>query len=462
MNMKKLSRKKKVLYGICIVVVLAIVVLAATKKHSGNGIKVIAEKVQKRTIIETVSANGKIQPEVEVKITPYISGEVIEIYVREGDRVKAGDLLAVIDPEIYKTNYEQLAAGLEMQKANLASTKALLAQAKARLVNAEESYKRNKKLFEEKVISVSDFDNIQASYEVAKAEAAAAEESVKAAQYTVNGSAAALKEAQENLSRTTIAAPTDGTVSKLSVEKGERVTGASQFSPGTEIMRIANLSSMEVNVEVNENDIVRVSLGDTSTIEVDAYLNKKFLGVVTEIATSAETQGTSADQVTNFNVKIRILPESYKDIIPTDTLIKSPFRPGMSATVDIQTESAKNVLSIPIQAVTARVDTTAKKAGEGEAKKEGEGGFDNPYEETVVTKKAEEVEEIVFLLDGNKAKKVVVKTGIQDNTYIQITEGLDEGVEVITGPYRAVSKKLKDGDEVKKVDKAELYASEEE
>jgi len=441
------KRKKIFIWGGIIIFVI-IIILAVTKKRGSAGIKVTTEQVQKRTIVETVSANGKIQPEVEVKISPYISGEVVELYVKEGDEVQEGELLAKIDPEIYISNYERIEASLQMQKANLANSKARLAQSQAQFVKAQEDFKRNKQLFEQNVISQSDFDGATSAFEVAKEEVTAARENVKAAEFSVSSSQASLKEAKENLTRTAIYAPNNGTVSRLSVEKGERVTGASQFSSGTEIMRIANLERMVVDVEVNENDIVRVSMEDTCIIEVDAYLNDKFKGIVTEIATSANITGVSADQVTNFEVKILILESSYKQLIKKDNYIKSPFRPGMSATVDIQTETAPNILTVSIQAVTTRADTT----GKSDTKRDEE----NEDEETE-EKKDEELQEYVFLYEDEIAEMQKVETGIQDNMYIQILEGLEEGQEIIVGPYRAVSKKLKDGDEVKKVDKKDLF-----
>ncbi len=285
---------------------------------------------------------------------------MVELNVIEGDKVKKGDLLAKIDPEIYISNYERIEASLQMQKANLANAKARLAQSQAQFIKSEEDYKRNKKLFDQNVISQSDFDGASSAFTVAKEEVTAAKENVNAAEFSVNSAEASLREAKENLTRTSIYAPNDGTVSRLSIEKGERVTGASQFSSGTEIMRIANLERMIVIVEVNENDIVRVSIYDTCLIEVDAYLNTKFKGIVTEIATSANVTGISADQVTNFEVKILILEDSYKNLVGEKDIIKSPFRPGMSATVDIQTETAPNILTVPIQAVTTRADTTEK------------------------------------------------------------------------------------------------------
>ena len=358
------SKKRIFIWGGLILIILILVIAVSQKKGSAE-IKVTTELAESRTIIESVSANGKIQPEVDVKISPYISGEVVELYVKEGDEVAKNDLLAKIDPEIYISNFERIEASLQMQKANMATASARLAQAQAQFIKAQEDFKRNKQLFEENVISQSDFDAATSAFAVAKGEVTAAEENVKAAEFSVSSSEASLREAKENLTRTSIYAPNDGTVSRLSIEKGERVTGASQFSSGTEIMRIANLARMVVLVEVNENDIVRVSMFDTCIIEVDAYLEHKFKGIVTEIATSANITGVSADQVTNFEVKILILEDSYQELVDEADLIKSPFRPGMSATVEIQTETAHNIITIPIQAVTTRADTTNKRIIQG-------------------------------------------------------------------------------------------------
>ncbi|RLD61374.1 MAG: efflux transporter periplasmic adaptor subunit [Bacteroidetes bacterium] len=456
--MSKSKSKKFIIWGGAIVVI-ALVILAITKKQSGTAVKVTAEMAEKRTLIETVAANGKIQPEVEVKISPYISGEVVELYVKEGEEVKGGDLLAKIDPEIYKSAYARSEASLQMQRANLANAKARLAQTQAQFSKAKQDFKRNKKLYNENVISESDFDAATSAHEVAKEEVSAAKENVKSAEYSISSAEASLKEANENLTRTAIYAPTDGTVSALSIEKGERVTGASQFSSGTEIMRIANLERMVVKVEVNENDIVRVSLMDTCLIEVDAYLNRKFKGIVTEIATSANVLGVSADQVTNFEVKILILQGSYSDLVKDDSYIKSPFRLGMSATVDIQTETASNVLTVPIQAVTTRADTSERKNRKMKDEDEDE-GEDGEMVQEEDEKKMEELKEYVFLYEDGEAKITSVKTGVQDNMHIQILEGIEEGQEIITGPYRAVSKKLKHKDKVEKVDKEDLFKKE--
>ncbi|MBK7172134.1 MAG: efflux RND transporter periplasmic adaptor subunit [Bacteroidales bacterium] len=454
--------KKKNLIRILIGLAVVILIVFAIAKKKGwigkpDEIKVATELVQKRTIVETVSANGKIAPEVEVKLSPDVSGEIIELYIIEGEQVKPGQLLAKINPEIYISTYDRTVAALNTQQANLANAKARLAQVKSQFVNGKNSFERNQKLHNEKAISDAEFESSKSAYEVAQAEVDAAEESIRAAAFNVKSAEAGVKEAKENLSKTTIFAPVGGTISKLNIEKGERVAGASQFSSGTEILRIANLQTMEVKVDVNENDIVRVNQNDTALVEVDAYQNRKFKGIVTEISTSANTTGVSADQVTNFEVKIRILPESYKDLVSADKPNISPFRPGMSATVDIQTESVSNVLTVPIQAVTTRVDSAKVKEKEIADKEKRDSGKETEEEAAAAKKVVNDFQEIVFVYENGKTKMVKVKTGIQDNAYIQVIQGLKEKDEVITAPYSAISKKLKEGDIVKKVDKKDLY-----
>jgi HlyD family secretion protein len=450
-------KKRKLLIIIAAAVVLVVIIALVIKKSQNtNSTKVATEIVESRTIIETVSANGKIQPAKDVKISPYISGEVVELFVKEGDFVEKGTKLAKIDPEIYISTYEKIDAALKTAQANEANTKARVAQSKSQFTKAQLDFNRSETLWEKQVISDADFEAAKSAYEVAKADVEAAEESYKSSQFQVSSARASLKEAKENLNRTSIYAPNDGTVSKLSVEVGERVTGASQFSAGTEIMRIANLDILEVNVEVNENDIVRVSLFDTAVIEVDAYLDHDFKGLVTEIATSANTTGVSADQVTNFDVKITMLKESYEDLIKPENPIPSPFRPGMSATVEIQTETASNIITIPIQAVTTRADTTGRIKSSREKREEMQGKDDKS------TMMDEKVDEYVFLFKDDVAKLTKVETGVQDNTYIQILSGLSEGDEVIVSPYRAVSKTLKNDDAVEKVKKEELFSSDDE
>ncbi len=450
------TKKNRIWIIIVLVVVLGgIIVLAIKKGQNSKSVKVATEKVEARKIVETVAANGKIQPAKDVKISPYISGEVVELFVKEGEFVKKGQPLAKIDPEIYISAYQKTEAALNTSQANEANAKARLVQSQSQFKKASLDFDRTKTLFEKEVVSQADFDAAKSAFEVAKADVTAAEESYKSSQFQVSSAKASLRESRENLDRTTIFAPNDGTVSSLDVQVGERVTGASTFSAGTEIMRIANLDVLEVNVEVNENDIVRVSMMDTAIIEVDAYLNRKFKGLVTEIATSANTTGVSADQVTNFDVKIKMLKSSYEDLIRPEQYIASPFRPGMSATVEIETETAMNILTVPIQCVTTRADSTGRVKTALEKREETKG---KDTEEVKSTEKTEVVEYVFLYVDGH-AKLQKVTTGIQDNTYIEILSGLKEGDEVITAPYRAVSKTLKNDDLVEKVPLDELFKS---
>ncbi|MFY8029690.1 MAG: efflux RND transporter periplasmic adaptor subunit [Bacteroidia bacterium] len=418
--------------------------------------KVTAEAVIKRNIIETVSGSGKIQPEMQVKISSDVSGEIIEMLVKEGDYVKKGDLLCRIQQDIYLSSLERVQATVNSSKAGSAQSKARLIQSKAQLANTESLFKRNKKLFEQGALSEQDYESAKAQFETAKAEVEAAEQSLSAAEYNIKNAEATLKEARTNLSRTSIFSPVDGKVSKLNVEKGERVVGTAQMT-GTEIMTIANLNEMEVSVDVNENDIVRIELHDTADIEVDAYLDKKFKGIVTEVANSANTIGTSADQVTNFTVKIRILRESYMDLITKDKPDYSPFRPGMSAAVDIQKIKSLNVISVPVQAVTTREDTTSYGVKEQKEKKE------SVTEDNSKTKEKEaKVVEYVFIIKNDIALLTPVITGIQDNNYIEIKKGLNAQDEIITGPYKVVSKTLKNKTPIEKVDKDDLFDEKEE
>jgi HlyD family secretion protein len=451
---------KKIVWIIIAGVILLIGVFLFKNMSGDKSVPVTIEKVEKRSITELVSANGKIQPEVEVKISSDVSGEIVELFVKEGDQVKKGDLLCKINPLIYESNSSRMVATLNGAKANLSNAKSRLEQIKASFVNAEASYLRNKKLFDQGAISQSDFDIAKATYEGAKADVKGAEDNIDASEYNVKSTEASLKEANDNLAKTNIYSPVNGTVSKLNKEKGERVVGTAQME-GTEIMRLANLNEMEVSVDVNENDIVRVHNGDTSLIEVDAYLDRKFKGIVTEIANSANTTGVTAEQVTNFTVKIRILQESYKDLMNDKSV--SPFRPGMSATVDVQTKRASNILTVPIQSVTTRTDSTAfegkEKKGKEDNEDEGEIVISDSKDKSKEAKAPLKVEECVFVMNDGKAKMVKVKTGIQDNSYIEIVSGLKEGDEVVSGPYSAIAKQLKDGAAIKKVDKSELFTN---
>ena len=431
-----MARKKiKKIWYLLAVIGLLIIIVLIKKQTTSTPLEVVVEPVERRTIIETVSANGKVQPEVEVKISPDVSGEIVTLVIKEGEEVKQGALLAKINPDIYISNRERMTAALNSARANLANSKARLSQVKAQFYNAEATFKRNQSLFKDGAISESEFDAAKASYEVAKAEVESAEQTILASQYNVKSAEASVKEASDNLLRTTIFAPVNGTVSMLGVEQGERVVGTLQMA-GTEMMRIANLKEMEVKVDVNENDIVRISVGDTSLIEVDAYKDRKFKGVVTQIANSAKTVGQSADQVTNFEVKIRILRSSYADLILKDKPHLSPFRPGMSATVEIQTRTVFNVISVPIQAVTTREDTAATHAEQLKAGKN--------------EKIDRAVQECIFVMENNVAVMKKVVTGIQDTRFIEILSGIDENQPVITGPYSLVSKTLNDKDPIEK------------
>ena len=417
--------KKKTLTLLIISVVVLIIILIIGKKNgwfgkTGNFKQVEITKIEPLTIIETVPATGKIQPETEVKLSSEVSGEIIELPITEGQEVKKGDLLVNINPDLYHSGLQRSQAALENARANYNQTKATLKEAEA-------NYNRNKSLFDKGIISKSEWDQAVSSFEVAKANSESAFFNIQSATATVN-------EARDNLARTTIYAPIDGTISLLSAELGERVVGTQQMA-GTEIMRVANLSSMEVEVDVNENDIVKVSLRDSAIVEVDAYLKKEFRGVVTEIANSPETELT-ADQVTNFKVKVRILPESYQNLLEGKGKNYSPFRPGMTATVDIITEQKENIVAVPISAIVIKNDTTSNKKPNAQ-------------------KTTDEKFECVFVKDGDEAKLRVVKTGIQDDTNIEISSGLQEGEEVITGPYNTVTKTLKQGDKIEVEKKGE-------
>ena len=451
-----MATSKKIWRNVGIGAVIVIIMLTIAKSAGWLGksdaIKVSVEKVSRQDIIETVAANGKVQPEVEVKITADVSGEVVDLFIKEGDLVKKGMLLCRINPDIYLSGLDRVKAALNGAKANLQNSKSRQVQSESQFVKASATYERNKKLFNDGVIAAAEWESINSSYEVAKAEVDAAKQSVAASDFNVHSTEASLKEAAENLNKTSIYAPVDGTISKLNVERGERVQGISGLQ-GTEILRIANLNEMEVSVDVSENDIVRVALSDTATIEIDAYLDRKFKGIVTEVANSANVSGiASTDQVTNFTVKIRILRDSYNDLIPANHPDQSPFRPGMSATVDIQTNKVSSVLALPIQSVTTRDTSKATKAVKSNE--------EHKSSETPAAAENEKLIECVFVVEDKKVKLVPVKTGVQDSRYIEIKNGLKEGVEVVTGPFNAISKTLKIGIDVKVVPKDELFEGE--
>jgi len=441
--MEPKKRKKRTVRYVIIGVVCIVVLLAIASKMgwigSGDKVLVATEKAEKRSIIETVSASGKIQAEVEVKLSSEVSGEIVKLDVKEGDVVKKGQLLCKIRPDILQSGYDRAVASLNTQRASLASARQQLKQAEATFKNTQASYNRSTELFKQKVLSAAEYDAAQAEYQSARANLEALRQNIIGSGYGVQQSQALVKEAADNLDRTTIYAPVDGVVSKLSVELGERVVGTAQMA-GTEIMRISNLNSMEVNVNVNENDINRVSVGDLADIEVDAFQEKKFQGKVTEIASSANIVGESTDQVTNFSVKIRILPESYAAYMKDREQAKSPFLPGLSATVDIQTEKATGI-SVPIQSVTTREDMSA-----ASPKKDDK---DKP-----------KVKEYVFTYANGLVRQIPVTTGIQNDTYIEIKTGLKGNEEIVSAPFSAISKTLKDSIAVEKVSRDKLFEGE--
>jgi HlyD family secretion protein len=442
-----------------ILIVALIVVVMIVKGDGSKAIRVATEKAARRSITELVSASGKVQPEQEVKITSDVSGQIVELFVKEGDTVKKGQLLLRINPNVYESAVERMQATVNGARANQATSEARLAQSKAQLANAELAFNRSKKLHDQKAISDAEFETAKVQFETAKADVLAATESARSAEFSVSSSAASLKEANENLTRTSIYAPVSGTISKLAKRKGESVLGNAQMA-GEVILTIANLLEMEVQVDVNENDILRVHLNDTALIEVEAHDNRKFKGIVTEVANSATSSGLNTDQVTNFAVKIRILRESYKDLIKAERPNDYPFLPGMSATVDIQTRSVRNAIAVPIQAVTTRTDTAAQKGTDEELAKGSDAGGPPPTmqsgDKREIKTETREPVECVFVLREGKVKLVAVKTGVQDNQYIEIVSGLKEGDEVVSAPFSAIRTKLFNGAAVEKVSKEEL------
>jgi HlyD family secretion protein len=465
---KLMSKKLKwILISLGILLVLLTVLSKAGVFGKDEGKKVTAEKVQKRTIIELVNASGKIYPEIEVKVSPEISGIITELNVQEGDTVKKGQVLARIDADQYNIQRTQAAGGVAQSSAQVNASQAQVSNSQAALdaLNAQmeqsqRNYDRLKRLFDEKVISRSELDVAEAGLRSAKSNYNAAVQGIRGGQANVQSARAAVQQSQatlqranKDLSRTIITAPSDGVVSLLNVKKGESVAGNS-FNVGTEILRIADMQKIEVRVDVGENDIPKVKLGDSALVEVDAYSGRKFKGLVTQIASSnngAAAQNAlsnATSDVTQYKVYIRILAESYMDLLGKGTF---PFRPGMSASADIQTKTHANVLSVPINAVTTREKVDSSKIDTDKKKKD-----DSDVKATNMD--ADDLDVVAFILQKEgTVKKVKVKTDIQDINYIEVTEGLKEGDEVITGPYELISKTLKEKDKVKKVEKKDLF-----
>ncbi|MEI8278942.1 MAG: efflux RND transporter periplasmic adaptor subunit [Bacteroidota bacterium] len=423
-----------------------LIILSKTGVIGGDeGTKVAVEKTAKHTITETVTASGKIYPETEVKIAPEVSGEITELTIEEGDSVRKGQLLVKINPAIYNSVVSQAQASVEQTRASATNSKNMMDQAESQYQLALSTYNRNKKLYEEKVISELEYQQAEASYKGAKSAFDAAKASTSGGNYGVQGAQANLSQARENLLKTTITAPTSGIISQLNVKKGERVVGTAQMA-GTEMLTIADMSRIEVRVDVSETDIAKVKIGDTTIIEADAYRNRKFTGLVSKIGVSSNKTGvaqTSTDQVTNYTVHILILPSSYADIAAKLPKGKYPFKPGMSASVEIQTHRERDILSVPVNAVTTRDWPDSVK---------------NKNKNTTTTEN-NDIRQVVFVYDAKTMQVTLrdVKTSIQDNQYIQITTGLKEGEQIVIAPYGAIARLLKDKSKVKIVDKDKLF-----
>ncbi|HTN47612.1 MAG TPA: efflux RND transporter periplasmic adaptor subunit [Flavipsychrobacter sp.] len=437
--------KKKTLWWIIGGVALIVLLIIIARSTGEEGIKIAVEQASAHTITETVTASGKIYPENEVKISPEVSGEITQLTIEEGDSVKKGDLLVKINPAIYSSMVNQAQASVQQSRAQVANSREMVAQAKAQYEQALANYNRNQKLYTEKVISALEFEQLESAYKTAKASYDAAKANVSGGQYAVEGASANLSQAQENYRKTTIIAPTSGIISSLNVKLGERVVGTAQMA-GTDMLTIADLGKIEVRVDVSETDIAKVKLGDTTIVNADAYRDRTFTGIVSKIAVSSASSGSlatvSTDDVTNYTVHILLLPGSYQELLKDNGF---PFKPGMSASVEIQTRRERNVLSIPVNAVTTR-----------------------EYEDSVKKKNEalgmDAIRQVVFVYDEKKKEVSLrdVKTGIQDNAYIQITEGLKSGEQVVIAPFGAIARTLKEKSKVIVVPKNKLFDAKEE
>ena len=430
-------------------IVLLIIIIAIAKNSGDDSTQVAIEKAAPHTITETVTASGKIYPETEVKIAPEVSGEITALNVEEGDSVTAGEVLVKINPAIYNSMVNQAEASMQQSKAGANNTREMMAQSQSQFELAKSTFDRNQKLYKDKVISELEFEQAEASFKSAKATYEASKASLSGGNYGVAAAQASLSQSRETLRKTTIIAPRSGIISQLNVKKGERVVGTAQMA-GTEMLTIADMSRIEVRVDVSETDIAKVKLGDTTTIEADAYRNRKFTGIVSKVAVSSKSTGfaqTSTDQVTNYTVHILILPSSYADLTATLTKGKFPFKPGMSASVEIQTNKAYSILSVPVNAVTTRDWPDSVKTKQ---RNESDAGIND-------------IRQVVFVYDSktNQVELRDVKTGLQDNEYLQITSGLKEGEQVVIAPYGAIARILKDKMRVKVVAKDKLFTAKE-
>lgn len=449
-----MSKKWKRTLWITLALIAALVVFIAIKNKDRNVIKVTTEKAATRSITETVTASGQVYPEVEVKISPDISGEVVDLTVEEGDSVVRGRVLARVYADIYALQRDEAAARVSQSQATVSNSQAALGAQKATLEQAQQQYDRNKQLYNEKVISKSEFEQFETNLESAKANYNASLQNIRSLQAGVRSSQTGLRSANTNLGRTTITAPMSGVVSSLKIKKGERVVGTAQMA-GTEMMTIADMNTLEVRVDVGENDIVKVNIGDNAEVEVDAYNARKFKGFVTKIASSVKSSGVSTNEVTNYEVRIRLDKSSYEDLIDPDNPKKFPFRPGMNASADIKTKRKDNIVAVPISAVNTRVKGSDKSLADTKKEKEAEKQGSSDENNNLA---AQSMEEVVFIrMNDGTVKRRVVTTGIQDINYIEVTKGLQPGDEVVTGPYSVISQTLKDGNKVKVVSKDDLF-----
>jgi HlyD family secretion protein len=432
--------------------ILILVIVRLMEGSKTTGVKVTAETVTKRTIVETVNASGKVYPEVEVKVSSDISGEITQLTVQEGDSVRKGQMLARIYADVYSSQRDEAAARVTQSQATVGNSQASLQALKAQLDLDRAAYNRNKQLYDDKVISKAEFEQYETKLQSSQAQYNAALQNIRSLQAGVQSAYTGLQMANKNLSRATIVAPMSGVISQLNVKLGERVVGTAQMA-GTEMMRVANMNSIEVRVDVGENDIVKVKVGDSADVKVEAYNDRKFKGIVTQIASSTNKTGaaavTSANDVTNYEVHIRLDPSSYADIMAKNPALRIPFRPGMNASADIKTQRRDNVVAVPITAVAARVKGSDKNIEDKKKEKKKQSTTEDENGDTVAEVASDELEEVVFVINkDNKVAKRIVKTGIQDINFIEILSGLQPGDKVVTAPYNAIRKTLKSGKEV--------------
>ncbi|MDB5251297.1 MAG: transporter [Flaviaesturariibacter sp.] len=439
------------------VLLLVVIIAKVAGGPSDTGTKVAVEKVSRRTIVETVNASGKVYPEVEVKVSPDISGEITELTVAEGDSVRKGQILARIYADVYSSQRDQASAQVAQSQAGVANSAASLTALQAQLNQDRVSYNRNKDLYDQKVISKSELEQYEVKLRTSEAQYNAAQQNIRGLQAGVQSTRTQLVMANKNLGRATIVAPMDGIVSLLNVKKGERVVGTAQMA-GTEMLRVANMNSLEVRVDVGENDVVKVSVGDSADVQVDAYNNRKFHGVVTQIASSTKSATAAANDVTNYEVHIRLDPSSYADLLDPAKPRKFPFRPGMNASADIKTRRIDNTLAVPIASVAARVKGSDKNVDEAKKEKKKDEEANTEESDALAAAAGDDLEEVAFVVktDGTVEKRVV-KTGIQDINNIEILSGLKAGEQVVSAPYNAISKTLRSGKKVTVVAKDKLF-----